>query len=187
LALGFWGFFLQPSSSRAPTPTPARAAIVSSAASTAQAIAPTPTAATNQANVQVASQAALQRLANSFSLIQTGNCVSEPIVSGTDAIVLCSTSEATVTYREYTSATAMQQDVNFVNTSFNVAATSWQFGSDASGAADGQLMQFLDQNGDANLFWTVTSQNMSGEAVASDGDQSALHNWWATIGGVRPS
>lgn len=85
-----------------------------------------------------------------------------PPVDGTDAIVKCVTSDATVIYREYTSAEAMQLDVDYVNSTFNPTFASWHFGLVSNAPDEGTIYQYLDIFGDANLFWTVDSQNMSG-------------------------
>ena len=190
LAAGFWKFFLQPSPTPPPV-TPTESALVATAASTQQDLPPTPTLVATQppqlTNATLGSPEAIQRLENNFSLIQTGNCTSLPLVEGTDAIVRCVTSGATVTYREYTSPQVLQLDEDFINSTYNPTATTWHFGTTSNAPTEGTIYQYLDSFGDANLFWTVDSQNMSGEAVAADGDQSALHSWWINVGGLRPS
>ena len=178
LALGFWKVFLQ-SSPTPPPVIPTESAVVSTATSTEQGPQPTTASLNNSA--------AIQRLENNFDFIQTGNCTSLPPVDGTDAIVKCVTSDATVTYREYTSSEAMQLDVDYVSSTFNPTLASWHFGPNSNAPDEGMIYQYLDIFGVANLFWTVDSQNMSGEAVGVNGDQPALHTWWVNVGGLGPS
>lgn len=46
----------------------------------------------------------------------------------------------------------------------------------------GDLYRFVDDEGRANIIWTVAGRNLSGWARAADGDQAALYDWWAKIG-----
>ncbi len=198
LTIGLWRVVLRSSSSN-PTPTPGDTTPVPT--QTLSANTPTPTIVSTQTDLTPtvnnngifgnttptpATDPAVQRLEQNFAFITPDHCSMGSLQPNTDAVVTCHDTNVTVTYQEYTSAIALQGIVNTYESLYKPKVTTWQFGSASNAPTQGTLLQFLNANGQAVLVWTLDSQNMSGTAVSANGDQSALHQWWIDVGGVRP-
>ncbi|HET7037561.1 MAG TPA: serine/threonine-protein kinase [Thermomicrobiaceae bacterium] len=153
-----------------PTPTPAP---------------PTPTPA--PAPEPTATPAAIQRLESHFAYIQAKNCTVQPNDPGTDAVIKCTASQGTVYFIEYTSLQSLQQLYQYITDSYRTSEQGWHYGSDENAPTEGEMLQFIDEDGDARLFWTLDQPLMSGEAIGNGSDQNAVYDWWTNVISLRPS
>ncbi len=197
LALFIWKVYLNSNSPTPdPTPTSSSVVIVTTATSTIPASVQTPvptvagstvnsgesTATTNGGDV---TDDPYTRLQSAFGFMST-SCTHEPLEPETDAIATCAGPTAGVTYREYTNGFAGLAMLQSLQTEYQAEASGWAYATDPTHKIQGKMLQFIDNNQHAEIFWTLDSKNMSGTAIANDNDQATLFNWWKSAAAQPP-
>ena len=199
LAFGVWkAFFPAAPATPDPTPTPASIVIVTSATSTSTSTSastvPTPTpkpvsTSSGTISTQAAAQTTAtsgtsggnQRLQEAFGFVSPANCMFSTPELGTDAVAQCADQNAVATYREYTDPASSSRQMQSYQTRFQARSSNWAYANDPSETPQGKVLQFIDENNHAVIYWTLDSKHMSGTAVANDSDQPSLFNWWKTV------
>ena len=64
---------------------------------------------------------------------------------------------------------------------------NWYNADDAKKIIKGQVLQYLDADGNAWLIWTVEGKHLTGTAILSGDDQERLFQWWASTGSLHPA
>ena len=127
-----------------------------------------------------------------FVLASSPNCESITVkIDNLDPVqsISCLFTEVTVRYDNWFLSTTMDQRHKAILSSPGTQITNnttW-FASRNPEKTLGKLYEFLDDEGKANLIWTVSNDlstigHLSGWALRQDGDQAALYEWWSEIG-----
>ncbi len=155
-----------------------------SATSTQQSNAPTATAPPTVTSTNTVT--GLQQLKDTFSLMNTNECIQNALRPGTDAVYGCDDMNYHVTYTDYISNIEMVLNYTNLRSNYSTTAENWSYKSNPN-VIQGQYLEFVDQNGFAEIFWTFNNQHMSGEAVAPDSSMVNLKQWWSTVANVKPA
>lgn len=125
-----------------------------------------------------------------FVLASSSDCEvirTDDIARGPYQSMRCRSEGVTVRYDSWFTRSTMDDVLQSVITSPRIvltADTTWH-DADNPASALGKFYEFTDENGRANIIWTVdrvSLQDLSGWASRVDGDAEALYQWWAEIG-----
>lgn len=147
---------------------------------------PEPTEAIFATAMPTMSPVGTAQLTNTFALMQTFECQPGTLVTGTDAVYRCFDSGYQVVYSDYVSSISVLLAVQNVTTMTGATNRTWHYASSPN-IPEGDFIEYVDQQGLAELFWTIYGTNVSGRAIAPDSNFSGLENWWSTVANVSPS